>query len=82
MSTAEQVAACIKNNQLRIKAKPGARETKILKIENNVVHIAIAAQPEDGKANHELERFLTKLLKRKAVMKSGFSSREKVVVFS
>jgi uncharacterized protein YggU (UPF0235/DUF167 family) len=45
------------------------------------LHVAVAAQPEDGKANAELERFLTKLTRRKAKVKSGFASREKVVVF-
>jgi uncharacterized protein YggU (UPF0235/DUF167 family) len=72
----------ISNDYLRIKVKPGVRKSMLLKIEGDIAHLAIAAQPEDGKANAEVERFLAKLVGRKAIIKSGFSSKEKLVQFT
>jgi uncharacterized protein len=71
--------SCIVDDRLRVRVKPSARKTELLKVKGLLVHIAVAAPPEDGKANAELERFLSKLLKRKATVKSGFTSRDKVV---
>jgi uncharacterized protein (TIGR00251 family) len=71
----------IVNNHLRIQVKPNARASKLLNITAGVVHLAIAAPPENGKANAEAEKFLTKLVGRKATIKSGFTSKTKLVVF-
>lgn len=71
----------ISNARLRIKVKPNARKSAVLKIEDGILHLAIAAPPEDGRANAEVERFLTKLTGRKAVIKSGFTSKEKLILF-
>jgi uncharacterized protein YggU (UPF0235/DUF167 family) len=73
------IAAYIVNSHLRIKVRPGARKTEILDREGVILHMAVAAPPEDGKAIAEVERFLTKLTGRKATIKSGFSSKEKLV---
>ena len=79
------VSSCIVNNHLRVRVKPNCRKSEVLKIEETaegkIVHLAIAAQPEDGKANAEVERFLTKFVKRKATIKSGFTSKEKLIAF-
>jgi uncharacterized protein YggU (UPF0235/DUF167 family) len=74
------INSAIANNRLRIKVKPGARTSELLKIENSIAHIAIAAKAEDGKANDEVERFLSRLTRRKATIKSGFTSKEKLVM--
>ena len=76
------IASCIINNRLHVKVKPGARVSKVMSIEDSIVHLAIAAQPEDGKANAEVEKFLTRLLKKKARIKSGFTSKEKIVILA
>jgi uncharacterized protein YggU (UPF0235/DUF167 family) len=80
------ISSCIVNNHLHVRVKPGSRKSAVLKVEETVkgriVHLAIAAQPADGKANAEVERFLTKLVKRKATIKSGFTSKEKLLAFS
>lgn len=70
----------IRDDHLRVKVKPNARKSEAIKVEDGVLHLAIAAQPEDGKANAEVERFLTRLTGRKARIKSGFTSKEKLVV--
>lgn len=72
----------IQNDRLRIKVKPNARKSAVLKCEDGVLHLAIAAPAEDGKANAEVERFLTKLAGRKATIKSGFTSREKLILLT
>jgi uncharacterized protein len=77
-----EILAAVIHDRLHINVKTNARKTEILKIEEGVVHLAVAAPPEDGKANAEIERFLSKLLKRKARIKSGFTSKEKLVVLS
>jgi uncharacterized protein YggU (UPF0235/DUF167 family) len=76
-----QMELPIVDNRLRVKVKPGARKSEVLKVENGVAHLAIAAQPEDGKANAEVERFLTRFVGRKATIKAGFTSKEKSVLF-
>lgn len=76
---ANAVLALVNNQRIAVRVKPNARKSAVLKIEDGILHLAIAAPPEDGKANTEVERFLTKLLKRKAVIKSGFTSKDKSV---
>lgn len=66
-------------NRLRIRVRTNARKTAITKIEQGLVHLDVAAPPEDGKANKEIEKFLTKQSGRKATIKSGFTSKEKSV---
>ena len=82
---ADFIAALLKNNHLCVKVKPNARNTQVLKIEQDVVYLSLAVPAEDGKANKELERYLTRIvgksIGKKAVIKSGFSSREKLVAF-
>ncbi len=52
---------------LRVKARPGAPETKIREIfedeHGEVLKIDVAAEPVKGRANIELVRFLAKELK-------------------
>jgi uncharacterized protein YggU (UPF0235/DUF167 family) len=72
----------IVNNHLQIRVKANTRLSAVLAIEGEIVHLAIAAAPEDGKANVEVERFLTKLVGRTATIKSGFTSKRKLVVFA
>ena len=68
----------IVNNLLSVHVIPNAATTEIKKIEN-VVHIRIAAPPDKNKANVELLRFLKKEFGLKCRIKSGASSRNKVL---
>ena len=68
----------IKNNKLKISVKPNSKKNEI-KIENNQVKVLIKAQPEKGKANKELIKFLSKTLKKKITIKSGKTSKTKII---
>ena len=74
----------IKNNSLRIIVKPNASKSEILGYDEarQAVKVAIAAPPDKGKANKEVIKLFSKLLKRKIEIKSGLKSREKILVFS
>lgn len=69
------------NNKFHVFIKPKARATEILGYnkEKQAMIIAVKAVPEKGEANKELVKFLTKLLRRKVIIKSGLTSRSKVM---
>lgn len=73
----------IKDNKLRIVVKPNSPENKILGYDENkqALKVAIAAKPEENKANIEVVKFFSKLLKKPVKIKSGLTSREKLLVF-
>ncbi|MBL7480658.1 DUF167 domain-containing protein [Legionella bononiensis] len=48
---------------LSIYAKPNAKQSALLAITDNDVHIALHAKPQDGEANKELIKFVAKLFK-------------------
>jgi len=66
-----------------VHAKPGAKQTSILGFDDsktkNAVIISIAAPPEDNKANKELIKFVSKLLGKRVLIKSGANSKLKVL---
>jgi len=69
----------ITNNKLIVKVRPNARTSQVLKIENGVIHVSVAAPPESGNANAALEKFVSKLTRKKAKISSGFTSRMKTL---
>ena len=71
----------IREPKFKILVKPNSRENKIegFDKERNAYIIRIKARPEDNKANIEVMKFLSKSLKKKARIASGFKSREKVI---
>ncbi|RKX65520.1 MAG: YggU family protein [Tenericutes bacterium] len=74
----------VKNNRLAIIAKPNASKTAVLGYDKAraAVRIAIAAPPDDGKANAELLKFLKKELGKECELISGKTGRKKIVRFS
>ncbi len=48
--------------ELRIVAKPNARITALVAVNDDALQIALHAKPHKGEANKELIRFLSKLL--------------------
>ena len=82
---------CIKDNKLKVVVKPNANKTEVMELNvcniggnskcNNscVVKIAVKAIPDKNKANIELVKFLSKLLKKKVRIVSGMKSKEKVL---
>jgi hypothetical protein len=67
---------------LFVKVIPNAGKTEIVKAENDVLKIRLKAQPEKGKANEELIRFLSKIThvpKSQISITHGLTSRNKIV---
>lgn len=74
----------IKNNHLVLIAKPNASKTEFLGYDaaREAVRIAVAAPPDDGKANKELLKFLKKELGRDCELIAGKTGRKKIVRLS
>ncbi len=66
-----------------VRAKPGARKTELIEaMADGTWKIAVAAVPEDGAANLELQRFLAGLFtvnKTQVSILAGASARRKLV---
>ena len=66
-----------------VKALPGAQRNSVCGISGGVLRIKVAAQPEKGRANRELENFLAGIFglsKSSVEVISGVSSRLKQVM--
>lgn len=69
--------------ELRVFAKPKARQTSLLEVNEQGLHIALHANPHQGEANKELITYLTKILKvpkSQIVLKRGGNSRYKTII--
>ena len=62
--------------------KPNARKTEILEHSSSHFKIAVKATPEKNKANIELLKFLKKHLKQQVSIKSGLTSKKKILEIS
>lgn len=71
----------IKNNSLTIIAKPNSPATEIIKWdeEKQALRINVKAKPENNKANLEIIKFFSKLLKKRVEIIKGFKNREKLL---
>ena len=71
----------IKEEIFKVIVKPNSRKNDILGYdeEKQAYIISIKEKAEDNKANIELIKFLSKMLGRKARIKSGLKSREKII---
>ena len=69
------------SNRIHVKVKPNAPQTKILEHNpaTNAYLIALKAPPQEGKANQELIKFLSKTLKKKVKIVSGLRSKNKLI---
>ena len=72
----------ISNNSLRILVKPGKKKNYVLgyDYDKKAVIVEIAAPPEQNKANKEVVKFFSKLLKKRVRIKSGHTSKLKVLL--
>lgn len=68
-------------NEIKVHVNPSVSKNKIVKYEEGILYVTINAPPEKGKANLELCKFLKKLTKKQVRVKSGQSSRDKIIVF-
>ncbi|MBT5021501.1 YggU family protein [Candidatus Woesearchaeota archaeon] len=71
----------ISNGRLKIIVRPNSAKTEITKWDSDrdSLRINVAAIPEKDKANKEVVKFFSKLLKKKVEIVSGSSSRQKVL---
>ncbi len=75
-----EIEKYIKDNILKVLIKPNSPKNQILGFDENkkALRISIKAVPEKGKANQELVKFISKLLKKKVEIIKGLKSREKI----
>lgn len=71
------------SKSIKIIVKANQRQNKILSYnqETKVFKVAIKAKPENDKANIEVIKFFTKMFERPVRIKTGFTSKEKLLVF-
>jgi len=66
-----------------LQVQPKASRSKIVRFEDGILHLRIAALPIKGKANQELVKFLSHVLgidKSSLTIEKGMTSKRKVVV--
>jgi uncharacterized protein (TIGR00251 family) len=69
--------------ELKIFAKPNAKRTALLKVDEEALHISLHAKPHEGEANKELISFLAKLFripKSQIILQRGESGRRKIMM--
>ena len=66
---------------MKVKVKPNSGKSLILGEEDGILHVALKAAPEDGKANTELLKLLKKEYGKEGKIISGKTSKLKIVVF-
>ena len=71
----------ISNNSLKIIVKPNSNKTEIIGFnkEKKTLKVNVAVPAEKNKANLEIIKFFSKLLKKKVIIKKGLKSKEKIL---
>jgi uncharacterized protein (TIGR00251 family) len=74
----------IKNKKLAVRVKPNAKKTEVIEFDKDkhLLNIAIKAPADKNLANIELLKFLTKETGKKARIRFGLTSKEKIIEFS
>ena len=68
----------VQNNTFSLKVVPNAKETKLIE-ENGGLKLYLHAVPDKGKANDTLILFFKKEFGLKVIIKSGKTSRRKII---
>lgn len=78
---AEEIAQYVKNGFLWVIVKPNALKTQAISYdyEQKALKIVVHAPADKNKANKEIIRFFSKVLKKKVLIKSGLTSRQKLL---
>lgn len=71
----------VKNSHLKIIVKPNSSKNEIIKFddEKQALKVNISAPADKNKANKEVIKFFSKLLKKRVEIKSGLTSKEKLL---
>ena len=68
--------------RIAVQAHPGAKRNEVVRFEEGVWHLKIAAPPTEGKANKELIEFLSEILdisKSRISIDKGITSHRKLI---
>ena len=68
--------------RIAVQAHPGAKRNEVVRFEEGVWHLKIAAPPTEGKANKELIDFLSEILdvsKSRITIEKGINSHRKLI---
>jgi uncharacterized protein (TIGR00251 family) len=68
---------------ITVKITPNSNEDKVIVVDDKHLKVRVRAAPEDGKANSALIEVLAKhygVQKRCVVIKSGFTSKTKIIL--
>ncbi|MBI5388947.1 YggU family protein [Candidatus Woesearchaeota archaeon] len=71
----------LSTNRFSVLVKPNAKKTEILGWDEGrqALRVAVAAPPEDNRANLELIKFFSRLLKKEVRIVSGLTSKKKIL---
>ena len=64
---------------IHVKVKPSSGEQKIEQESDGTLFVHLKSPPEDNKANVELMKLLQRFFKKKVKIKSGLTSKNKIV---
>ena len=70
------------NIEIAVFVKPNAKQTAFAAITEQRLELRLKAKPQDGEANNELIEFFAKIFKipkTKIILKSGLTSRGKIL---
>jgi len=78
----EDILKYISRNYLKILVKPNSNSTEITGYDDNkkTLKVNISAPADKNKANIEVIKFFSRLLNRKVLIKSGLTSKEKLLL--
>ena len=71
-----------KTVRIAVQAHPGAKRNEIVRFDDGVWHLKIAATPKEGKANKELIEFLSEILdisKSRITIEKGATGHRKLI---
>lgn len=69
----------LEGDSFRIKVRTNCSKTEVVGKEGGVYRVNVKAAPEKGKANLEIIKLFSKLLKKEVRIIKGFKSKEKVL---
>ena len=77
----DSILQFVKDGKLSVIVKPNSRDNEVVGWDEvrNALKINIKAEPENNKANIELIKFLSKILKKDVSIISGFTNKKKVL---
>jgi uncharacterized protein (TIGR00251 family) len=77
----ESFIGAFSRGKVRVIVKPSSKSNEIVGFDHEAetYKISIRAAPEKGKANKELVKFVSKIVKKRVEIASGFTAKTKVL---